>query len=246
MSNHPDRATSAQIVLKPLTIIRWVAATAILLILASTAGQVVKFFFGHPTAHGLVRLFYLEEEQNIPTFFSGLLLMTAALLLAVIAILEKKQAHPDAPRWMILAIGFLYMAGDELLSFHEHLMMPVRHLLPWATKGVFSYGWVIPAILVVVALALYFLKFLLRLPTKTRITFLIAATLFVGGAIGGELVEGYYDSLHPGENFVFAMMATVEESLEMAGTTVFIYALLRYISIHYHEVLFRIGDSGSP
>ena len=245
MPGNADKAASVPLVLKPSAIIRVLIAVAILLILASIAGQLMKYFAGHPNVHGLVPFFYVEEERNAPTFFSGLLLMLAALLLAFITALRKKQGDPDASRWLILAFGFLYMAGDELLSFHEKLIMPVRHLIPEATHGIFRFAWVIPAIAVVIVLALYFLKFLLRLPAQTRLTFLMAATLYLGGAIGGELVEGWYLSSHTSEDFTFSMIATTEESLEMAGVIVFIYALLRYIAVNYNEVRFRIADSKS-
>ena len=246
MPEDPTTVLVGRIVLKPSAIVRVLGAMAILLILASIAGQLMKYFAGHPNVRGLVPLFYIEAEGNIPTFFSGLLLMSAALLLAVVTTLGKRHGDPDVSRWMILAFGFLYMAGDELLSFHERLIMPVRHLVPSASQGIFHFSWVIPAIAVVALLALFFLRFVLRLPARTRYMFLIAAALYVGGAIGGELIEGRYAASHPdGEDFTFSMMATAEESLEMAGVIVFIYALLKYIGARYKEVQFRIDDSGS-
>ena len=38
------------------------------------------------------------------------------------------------------------------------------------------------------------------------------------------------------------MIATLEESLEMAGVIVFIWALLTYMSEKYKEVRFQIGE----
>ena len=38
------------------------------------------------------------------------------------------------------------------------------------------------------------------------------------------------------------MIATVEESCEMAGVIVFIYALLRYLADTYGEVRFLLGE----
>jgi hypothetical protein len=230
-----------RIVLKPSAIVRVLGAMAILLIVASTAGQFMKYYGGHPSVYGLVRLFYVEEERNIPTFFSGFLLMFAALLLAVVTILGRKQSDPDVLKWMILTFGFIFMAFDELMSYHERLIMPVRRLLPDATGGIFFFSWVIPAIVVVIVLGMIFLRFLLRLPARTRRAFLIAATLYIGGAIGGELMEGRYRALNGDvEDFNFSMLATVEESLEMAGVIVLIHALLRFIALKYKEVQFRI------
>ena len=71
---------------------------------------------------------------------------------------------------------------------------------------------------------------------------MVAATLFIGGAIGIELVGGRYVELHGRENVTYSMIATLEESLEMAGVIVFIYALLKYIADNYKEVQFRFDD----
>lgn len=245
----PQEATTVSlggIVLRPSTLVRVLGALAIFLIVASIAGQLMKYFGGHPNVYGLVRLFYVEEERNIPTFFSGLLLMFAALLLALVTILGRKQGDPDVLKWMILTFGFVSMTFDEFMSYHEKLIMPIRRLLPDVTGGIFFFSWVIPAIVVIVFLGLFFLRFLLRLPARTRRAFLIAATLYLGGAIGGELMEGRYRALNGDvEDFNFSMLATVEESLEMAGVIVLIHALLRFIALKYKEVQFRIEDGGS-
>jgi hypothetical protein len=48
-----------------------------------------------------------------------------------------------------------------------------------------------------------------------------------------------YTELHDTQNFKYSMIATIEESLEMAGLIVFIWALLKYCADKYKEVLFR-------
>ena len=201
-----------------------------------------KYLLGHDRVYGLVSLFYVDAEQNIPTLFSVLLLFCAALLLTVITVLKKKQKDPDVSRWAILAFGFLLMAVDEALSIHEKLVTPVRELLGDGPLGIFYFAWVIPGIAVVLVLTLFLLRFLLRLPAKTRFTFIVAGTLFIGGALGLELVGGRYAELHGQENMTYSMIVTVEESLEMAGVIVFIYALVKYIADHYEEVRFRFDD----
>jgi hypothetical protein len=231
-----------QIGLKPSDVARVLGAVAFFLVLASIGGQLSKYLLGYDSIYGLVNLFDVSEEQNIPTFFSVLLLSCAALLLTVITALKKKQNDPDVSRWTILAFGFLLMAVDEGWSFHERLVAPVRGLLGDGPYGILYLAWVIPGIAVVVILALFFLTFLMRLPAKTRFTFMFAGALYVGGALGVELAEGYYAELHGSTNLIFNLMSSVEESLEMAGVIVFIYALLKYIADNYEEVRFRIDD----
>jgi hypothetical protein len=76
-------------------------------------------------------------------------------------------------------------------------------------------------------LLIYF-KFLLHLPPQTRRIFLLAAGLYVGGALGVELIHGHYLDLY-GKDLVYALIAAVEELLEMLGIITFLYGLLSYL-----------------
>ncbi|MEX2530945.1 MAG: hypothetical protein WD960_09245 [Gemmatimonadota bacterium] len=228
-----------QISLNPSAIGRILGAVAFLLVLASIGGQFSKFAVGHDYLKGLVPLFYVNAEQNIPTYFSVLLILFAALILVVITVLNGKRRVPHVSKWAILSFGFLFMAFDEAFQVHEGLAAPVRALLGDGNLGIFYYAWVIPGIALVLLLGLIFLTFLLHLPATTRLRFLMAAILYIGGAIGVELIGGRYAELHGLQTWTYSMITTVEESLEMAGLIVFIWALLRYCADNYKEVRFQ-------
>lgn len=231
-----------QISLKPSTIARILGAVACLLVLASIGGQFSKFVLGHDTLKWLVRLFYVDMEKNIPTFFSVLLLIFSSLLLAIITLINRKKRTVHVLKWAILSSGFMYLAYDEAFQVHEKLIKPIRILLGGDNLGVFYFAWVIPGIALVLVLALFFLRFMLHLPTKTRLSFLVAVILFIGGAIGVELIGGRYAELNGTQNLMYSMIiVTIEESLEMGGLIVFIWALLRYCDDNYEEVRFWFG-----
>jgi hypothetical protein len=238
-SSNPYKMVIDPISLNPSSIARVLGAMAFLLVLASIGSQLMAYLTGHSHIYGLVPLFYLDVEKNLPTGFSTLLLLFAALLLGVIAVLQRKQTDSPVLYWALLSIGCLFMAVDEAWSFHEMLIKPIRKLLGDDNLGVFYYAWVIPGIVLILVLAPFFLRFLLRLPAKTRLTFLMAAILYIGGAIGGELIGGYIDELHGKRNLPYIMIVTVEEGLEMAGVIVLIKALLVYIADNYKEVRFH-------
>ena len=122
------------------------------------------------------------------------------------------------------------MAADEAFSYHERLVQPERQLLGHDNLGFFYFTWVIFAIPLVLVLALFFLRFLLRLPASTRFAFLIAVTLYIGGVIVLEMIGGRFAELHGTRNLRWSVLATVEECLEMAGVIIFIWALLVYIA----------------
>lgn len=231
---------SNRISLNPLSIACVLGAVAFLLVIASTAGQLTVYMTGCSYDHGVIRLFDLNAEHNIPTFFSTYLLLFAALLLAVIAVLEKNRKASDVSYWAILSFGFLFMAADEQFAFHERLTEPVQSLLGSGHYGIFTFAWVVPGMILVLIFSLIFLRFWRGLPTKTRFTFFIAAIIYLGGCIGFELIGGRYAELYGLGNLTYVMLATVEESLEMAGAIIFIWALLTYIADNYKEVRIRL------
>ena len=228
-----------QISLNPSAIARILGAVAFFLLLASIGGQFAKYVLGHDTVYGLVNLFDVDREHNIPTYFSVLLMLFAVLLLAVIAILSGEQRASHVSKWAVLSFGFLFMAFDEAFQVHERLISPVRTLLGNGNLGVLYYAWVIPGIALVLGLALFFRKFLLDLPAKTSRRFMMAATIYIGGAIGVELIGGRYVELHSAYGLKYSMIVTIEEGLEMAGLIVFIWALLKHCADDYKEVRFR-------
>ena len=225
-----------KISLEASVIARTLGMVAVLLVLASVGGQFSKFVLGHDYLKGLVPLFFVNSEQNIPTFFSVLLMLFITLLLAVIAALNLKQRAPHTSKWVILSFGFLYMAFDEAFQIHEKLTLPVRTLMGDDNLGVFYFAWVIPGIALVLILGLFFLRFLLHLHARTRLRFLTAAAIYIGGAIGVELIGGGYAEIYETQNITYSVITTVEESLEMAGLILFIWALFKYFADNYKEL----------
>ena len=65
---------------------------------------------------------------------------------------------------------------------------------------------------------------------------MIAGSLYLGGAIGIEMLGGRQAELHSFENLTYQLFAHLEESLEMAGVILFIHALLRYLAEQYPEI----------
>ena len=101
------KSAVGQISLTPSAVARTLGGAAALIILASIAGQISRFAFGHDYLKGLVPLFDVDREQNIPNYFSVLLMHLAALLLAGIAISAKAAGSSRAAKWALLSVGFV-------------------------------------------------------------------------------------------------------------------------------------------
>lgn len=96
----------------------------------------MKYVFGHPTVYGLVPLFNVNYEQNIPTLFSVILLLLSGSLLALIFCLHRKQHSKLRIYWAILSLGFIYMSIDEFAELHEKLSNHISPLIGDYANGI--------------------------------------------------------------------------------------------------------------
>ncbi|MEA5450050.1 hypothetical protein VB780_15825 [Leptolyngbya sp. CCNP1308] len=208
------------------TIKRLIMAIAFL----GLTGAISAYFwvseFSFPSSEWFYELFSLDEELNIPAWYSSFMLLSASLLLAVITSIKKTDKYFSY--WKSLSLIFLFLSLDEAFSFHEILIIPALreafNLLP-----IFFHTWVIFGIPAVVFFGFKYLRFFLDLPRQTRYLFLLATALYLGGALGMEMVSGLL-RVYFGQFGVSTTIAIViEELLEMAGTATFIYALLIYL-----------------
>ena len=245
--NQLEKATDASVISFPLErrrVVGGLVVLAAILIAANLAVLITDYLTGYDLkmVQRLVKVFSVDHELNAPAFFSTLILLFSSVLLAVITHFKREQRSPCVWYWAILSLGFLFMAFDEMASAHEKLIEPMRTVLGVTDLGVFYFAWVVPGIVLVVGLGFFFLRFWWNLPSKTRACFFIAATLYLGGAIGMELLDGSFAELYGKKNLTYMLLSTLEESLEMAGIIIFIYGLLGYIAETTKTLVFRLGE----
>lgn len=196
--------------------------------------------FGHDRVFGIARLFHLDREGNAPTWFSSMALLVAASLLGVVAHACRQAQTPYARHWTGLALVFIALSLDEAASIHEISMRPLREALH--AGGVLYFAWVVPATVFVAAMALAYLRFIRDLPAPTRRGVLVAAILYVGGALGMEFPGGWIaEAQGSSDTLLYHLVITVEELLEMAGMIVFIRALASHIAREWPEIRLRFS-----
>ncbi len=211
------------------------------LVLASVAGQISRYVLGHGHLFGLVDLFYVDVEDNIPTWYSSSMLLVCALLLGAIGSIARRDGDRFAAHWGALSLLFVCLSLDEAVSIHERVTELLRALMN--AHGVLFFTWVIPGAAMTALLGLAYLRFLAHLPRSTRRLVLLAACLYVGGALGMEMVGGLYVERYNMWNLPYSFLATLEEWLEMQAVVVFVYALLSHLSVHGGGLYFRVGDA---
>lgn len=164
-------------------------------------------------------------ENNVPTWYASITLFLCSSLLSIIAIEKRAESDSYWLHWVILSFIFICISIDEMASLHN-LFGKVLNL---NTEGIFFFSWVVIGIPLVIILMLVYYRFLFHLPHNILRLFLLSGSLFVGGALGMELFDGWYASRHGTENITYWLLTSIEETLEMTGIAVFIYSLLAYI-----------------
>lgn len=199
-----------------------------------------------------IDLLSVNAEQTIPTWYATVLLFVAAALLAFIAAFKQSNRDPYRRHWIGLAIIFGYLSMDEGAVIHEIMADPLQ--AAFNTSGYLAFSWQIAAVPLLVIFVLVYLRFLLRLPPSTRNLFILAGSLYVGGALVVEAISANRWYVDGGVSFPYLAIGTIEELFEMLGMVVFIYALLTYMGeLDYTAVLdfsranrTALSDANSP
>jgi hypothetical protein len=223
----------------PHRVLRLLLIVIAVLVVLSTAGKAADYYLpDFPLRDSIANLLNVNGEQNLPTFYSSLVLLVAALLCGLIA-RSHSQSATYVRHWAALSVGLVLVSFDEFASIHEQAGEMLRKQLG-ITGGPLFFAWVIPGAALVALFGIALLRFLRNLPRPTRRRLLAAGVLFLSGAIGLELVGGAYAAVHGQHNMSFVLIATVEETLEMVGAAVLLYALLAYIPVVSPDVVYRV------
>jgi hypothetical protein len=170
----------------------------------------------------------LDVERSVYTWFSQLLLAGAGLLLLDNGARVYPRERLVGAQWLLLGLVFFALSADEALSLHELLSAPVGSAL--GTSGFLTFAWVLPLAALCLLGFIAFIPFLRALPGRVRATMLLAAALYLGGAIGMELIGGklYADAQGDVTTATYRLAAIIEEALEGLGILVFIYSIGLY------------------
>ncbi len=166
-----------------------------------------------------ISIFDLDEEESFGTWFSAMILLLAGQLLLQHARLARAAPGRWVAWWTVLAVGFHVLSVDEVVGMHEYLNTLLGET-SWTDVGIVG----------VAVVALAFLPFLVSLPARTRIWFVIAGLAYVGGAVGVERATEVYDTKEALNSLAYNLWNALEEGLEMAGVLLFITELVRMLA----------------
>lgn len=211
--------------LRPVRVLAW---CAVALVVGHIASLVARHGFDvYATKYGWVRQLDLNAEANLGAWFSSFLLGCSALLCLLVAQVRRLRLEPIAGRWAALSAFLLVMAIDETAQLHDMATRPLRKALG-LDFGALYFAWLLPALLVLGAACFYFAPLVRSLSTTIRPQLLVAAIVYLAGAVGLEMVGGSLVS-DGHQSLGYLTVITLEESLEILGGFLMLTALLNQL-----------------
>ena len=216
-------------------LVRWLYLITGVLTVVHVAVLIVYFWIDDESKFDFVRLVDMDYEGNLPTLFSASLFFLAAALLLVISRINGSNNNPgretsDRFRWMGISIVFLFLGIDEGTKIHEYVGDWMEQFVD--ATGWLYFPWVIPYMLAFGLLVIFYFPFYRRLPIEIRRGFLLAAILFLSGAVLIETISAREADMNGTSTITYSVLYTIEEVMEMVGLIVFIRCLLLVIAMH--------------
>ncbi|MBE9155760.1 hypothetical protein IQ265_02780 [Nodosilinea sp. LEGE 06152] len=188
---------------------------------------------------GIFLFFSMGQEANLPTYISALNLLLSGVLCGIIAFHEPKLKNRLGWHWAGLSAGLVLMSIDEAAKIHEGIVGVFLEMSIGRGTGIFYYLWYLVYIPIVVIVGFLYFPFLKCLPLRYSARFCLAASVFLSGAIGLEMLESVlkYAQINTAISMLF------EETLEMLGIVILIHTLLMYLSERRFALTLNFANS---
>jgi hypothetical protein len=213
----------------------------ILLSVMHIAQLIAYFYIGDKEIFDFIQLVDFDYEANLPSLYSSLAILFCAALLWVIALQQNRLCMPFKFHWFGLAIIFTFLGVDEAVGFHEEVGDFIEGLELFEATGVLYFAWVVPYGFLLFLFAISYIKFVFLLPDFIKIKFIIAGLMFIGGAVGLEIISATEADLHGTETIKYSVLYTIEELCEMFAILLFCDTLLKYIAKEIGSISFQIN-----
>lgn len=209
---------------------KFLTLCALTLIVIHSMILILYFWIGDPNTFDFVRLFDLDMERNIPTVFSSSLLLIASFLFYLRSKVAGEKQTGLQGYWIGLCVVFAFLGFDEGAKIHEQVgdltseyfsIVNQYEIFPW----VFAYG------ISLFGLTAVYIRFFLCISRSLFKRLMIAAAIYLSGAIGFDMLGGYLSAHYGIASVPYSLAYTVEESLEMFGVIYLIDLLLAELDL---------------
>jgi hypothetical protein len=179
----------------------------------------------------LTKLFNLDSEANLPSWFSALQLgLVGIVFLATWWGARKARIEPSF-YLLLIGLGFVFLSMDEAAEFHEKLTRVLRHVqwLPQMEGGI----WIPIYFLTALVIGFFVRGSLFSMwNTYPREVLIMAGgiALAVTGGVGLEILTHIY--WRGQDPFMYQVEVVLEEFFEMAGASILLYGGLLHALRH--------------
>lgn len=182
--------------------------------------------------NGVLSLFDMGSEMSIPTYYSQVILLAASVAAAFVAYDKWVRFDRWRYHWLVVSGALLWASVDEGATLHEKMSLINLPSRLGIQSDFLVFSWVLPAILIIIVLGLVLFRFWWDLPGRTRWLFAISAIVFLGGAIGMEMISSRFISIdlvnYPHSFTYRGIFWAIEEGMEQLGVLLIIYTILDY------------------
>lgn len=228
--------------LRPTRVVFWLFLITLGFATIAVAADMIMRSLDDSFLYSFLRRFRLNSEASLPAMWATCLLLLNAVLFAAIWLRESYFRSNWRHHWLFLSITFIFLAYDEAARVHEKLPSFARELMPiLGAPEMLDPDWVVFGILFVLVAVMGFayVRFVFALPWAVRISVIVAAVLFVGGALLVDRVAELMLELG-GDTPAYGLTLQLEEFMEKLGQIVLTYALLRYLSTPDGWIVMRV------
>lgn len=245
-----EQLANAQVQDRTAQPVRW---RRLLVVLLAVSGALVALSLLLPVLidheltrdRGDLRLFtYVNQEANLPTWWTVSLLVGAALLHVQAGVLARRSGARGAVAWWVLATLLALLALDELTALHERLDVWGLAL----TDAGFAFPWLVLGAPIAVGMIAVAVVAARHLPRRATLLSLGGIGLLFLAAVGLEAVGGAFLGDQQGEfegaNLGYTLVMHLEEFGEMAGAAIAVCGPLAAIRIRRSGTDFALSING--
>lgn len=209
----------------------------------SVLSMALPAFVNHPLFldRGAVRLYTdVNEEANLPTWWSSALLVSGALAHLVVALVARSSGVAGAWRWVVSAAVVAGLSLDDHTQLHERLNGVGAALIDLST---WPFMWMVPAAVLAAGIVAVLAALAVRLRGWARGCLVLGGVLLVSAALVGELVQGML--LQAGEHGpIYVLTYHGEEFGENLGAIALIAAALLALRVRSADGRLSVSYTG--
>ena len=183
-----------------------------------------------------------DDEVSIGTWITQFLylLLSSLCFLAWYVSHNKKQKR----LWLVVASGALLGSIDEVAGLHELILQSIHNVyfINQAPTALANAWWIVlPVIIMFSSLLIYYMKQVFDVITVTAFT--IGIIIFLSGAVLVDVLTSFIVTTPFTSQGIFV---AIEESLELIGLSLFIYAVAQFIEHNHNKQLRRAINQLKP